>query len=164
MVTTGLCQCGCGLPAPLARDTDRRRGNIKGQPQRYILGHQTRTRRRPGQYRRVGVNQREHVLVAERALGKPLPAGAQVHHVDGDKSNNAPSNLVICQDAAYHQLLHARARIIQAGGNPNTDRICAICKRVLPHDAFGRWSRDKRLGRQFGCRSCLNKPHQRRVA
>jgi len=29
-----------------------------------------------------------HVLIAERALGKPLPKEAEVHHVDGDKTNN----------------------------------------------------------------------------
>ena len=50
----------------------------------------------------------EHVVVAERALGKHLPAGAVVHHVDVNRRNNAPTNLVICQDAAYHKLLHAR--------------------------------------------------------
>lgn len=51
-----------------------------------------------------------HQRVAERALGKPLPAGAEIHHVNGDPKDNRPANLVICQDAAYHDLLHARAR------------------------------------------------------
>ena len=31
-------------------------------------------------------------------------------HLDGNPRNNAPSNLVICQDKAYHMLLHARQR------------------------------------------------------
>lgn len=34
-----LCECGCGQPAPIAKGTDRRRGWIKGQPLRFILGH-----------------------------------------------------------------------------------------------------------------------------
>lgn len=61
----------------------------------------------------------EHVLVAERALGKPLPAGAQVHHWDKDRSNNDPANLVICPDQAYHRLLHRRMDAMDACGNPS---------------------------------------------
>lgn len=36
---SGLCMCGCGQPAPLATVTRRERGQIKGQPVRYIKGH-----------------------------------------------------------------------------------------------------------------------------
>ena len=50
----------------------------------------------------------EHVLVAERALGKYLPTGAVVHHVNVDRRNNAPTNLVICENQTYHKLLHVR--------------------------------------------------------
>ena len=68
----------------------------------------------------------EHVAVAERILGRPLPKGAVVHHVDENKSNNDPSNLVICESHAYHALLHARLRAFRATGNPNA-RKCAYC-------------------------------------
>lgn len=34
-----LCECGCGLPAPVAKQTDTRSGHIKGKPMRFILGH-----------------------------------------------------------------------------------------------------------------------------
>lgn len=96
----------------------------------------------------------EHVLTAERALGAYLPPSAEVHHVDGDGRNNTPSNLVICQDAAYHKLLHVRARIIRSGGNPNTDSICSRCLKVKPRSAFNRASRNKATGVQNACRSC----------
>lgn len=33
----GLCHCGCGEQAPLAKDTAR--GNVAGEPLRYIPGH-----------------------------------------------------------------------------------------------------------------------------
>lgn len=55
----------------------------------------------------------EHIVIAERALGKPLPEGAVVHHVDRDGTNNNTKslwNLIVCPDQGYHLLLHARAR------------------------------------------------------
>lgn len=36
----GLCWCGCGQPAPVATGSNRFWGWIKGQPKRYINGHQ----------------------------------------------------------------------------------------------------------------------------
>ena len=70
---------------------------------------------------------REHVVVAEAAIGKPLPDGAEIHHVDGDGFNNHPSNLVICENTKYHHLLHLRQRAIDATGVA-TDRMCTYCK------------------------------------
>lgn len=52
----------------------------------------------------------EHILVAERALGKKLPKGAVVHHINLDTHDNRGSNLVICPNEAYHRLLHRRMR------------------------------------------------------
>jgi hypothetical protein len=75
-----------------------------------------------------------HVARAERALGHPLPLKAVVHHADGSKDPNAP--LVICENQAYHRLLHMRMRIKAAGGNPNTDRICRYCRALNPIGEF----------------------------
>lgn len=67
-----------------------------------------------------------HILLAEAALGKPLPSGAQVHHATGDPSDNR--HLVICPDQHYHQLLHRRMRAKAACGNPDWVK-CKFCKR-----------------------------------
>lgn len=73
--------------------------------------------------KRVG----EHILVATRALGKPLPADACVHHVDENRANNRNDNLVICPDNAYHMALHMRLKALRACGNSDWRR-CAHCK------------------------------------
>lgn len=38
-VSPKLCECGCGLPAPLRPQNDRSRGWVAGQPARFIHGH-----------------------------------------------------------------------------------------------------------------------------
>lgn len=96
----------------------------------------------------------EHILVAERALGHFLPPRAQVHHVDENNRNNANRNLVICQDVAYHKLLHVRTNVRRAGGNPNTDKLCCDCRRPKPFAAFNLARANKSTGRQAMCRDC----------
>lgn len=38
------CECGCGLPAPIASHTSKQYGRVKGQPARFINGHNSRLR------------------------------------------------------------------------------------------------------------------------
>ena len=101
-----------------------------------------------------GVERYAHRLVAEAALGRALPLGSEVHHVDGNVHNNTGENLVICQDKAYHKLLHYRERVLRAGGSPNTDAVCCRCGQAKPLDAFSRTRRKISTGRQSACKSC----------
>jgi len=70
---------------------------------------------------------RIHILVAEEALGKALPTDAVVHHADGNPLNNQNSNLIICQDTAYHGLLESRTRALILIGDVHS-LYCWICQ------------------------------------
>lgn len=41
----GLCECGCGMKTELAKRTYRGRGVFKGEPMRFVSGHQYRMKR-----------------------------------------------------------------------------------------------------------------------
>lgn len=130
-----VCECGCG-----AQVGKRRRGRWS----RFRQGHNARIEGARGHYSKGGRmvskegyilirNPRhpraskgyvpEHVLIAEKALGRILERKHPVHHHDGNPANNESSNLVICEDQAYHLLLHARMRAIVEGRNPNLDPL-----------------------------------------
>jgi hypothetical protein len=159
---TVLCECGCGLPAPLSKQTDSRRGFVKDQPHRFRMGHNQRGRARVSGYKLTQATTHprasghgyvlEHVLIVEAALGKYLPAGAEVHHVDGNSLNNSRRNLVVCPSRAYHKLLHVRQRILAAGGDPNTQRPCSTCRQFKPFAEF--YSAKTPYGFQKRCKDC----------
>lgn len=154
-----LCECGCGLETLLSTKT--RCGYIKGQPRRTLQGHHVKTRgiqtAITKSYRVVRLPNNRfvpiHRLRAERALGKPLPRGAEVHHMDGTRGDHSP--LVICQDKKYHALLHARMRVRVAGGNQNIEALCCTCRCVKPFAAF--LPSPRGMGVTSQCRECNSK-------
>lgn len=110
----------------------------------------------------TGGRKREHMLVAERALGKPLPPEAEVHHWNEDKTDNRNCNLVICQDAAYHRLLHARAARLRGFGRLDVKR-CPECGAVKRLTEF--YSEPKRWdGRHGFCAACVRARAKERYA
>jgi hypothetical protein len=160
-----LCECGCGQDAPIARYDNKMRGHIKGQPVRFCAGHNQKLKKPPAtRYPVVYVPGHPranssgcvalHIMLAERALGRRLPPGVEVHHVDGDRHDDKPTNLVICQDRVYHHLLHVRAKVVRAGANPNTHIYCGVCAMPKPAEAFPNSARSKTTGRGSRCNDC----------
>lgn len=52
----------------------------------------------------------EHRAVAEAMLGRPLRPGEVVHHRDGDKLNNDPTNLEVLPSQSAHVKAQSRDR------------------------------------------------------
>lgn len=144
----GFCQCGCGQKTNLASTTNNKRGTIKGKPMRFISGHNTKIDK-PWLHNQTGENHYnwqggirydrnykqiympthpkaqknyvyEHIIIAEHAIGHYLPDKVVIHH-------HTPDKIVICQDQAYHVLLHKRTRAWNACGNASWLK-CKYCK------------------------------------
>ncbi len=173
VIAVGLCRCGCGAKTSIAKANDARQGYKKGQPVRFISGHSSRVR--PPKGRKTITNTAgygliylpnhpradnsgyvlAHIPICENVLGKPLPIGAKVHHVDENKANNRHDNLVICESNAYHQLLHQRMRALRACGHANW-RKCYHCKVWAHPDSLGSRPNESR-GWHRHCRDNYNR-------
>lgn len=55
---------------------------------------------KPSTYRKLH-GRHEHRIIAEQMLGRPLMRNEIVHHIDGDKHNNDPSNLHVMTQSEH---------------------------------------------------------------
>ena len=77
-----------GVMLSRIRQSERQRGRGEGKTYRKLLGRH------------------EHRRVAESILNRPLQKGEVVHHVDGNKLNNSPQNLLVLPSQAEHARIH----------------------------------------------------------
>ena len=104
------CACGCGgLTAYtfkhghhtrlLSREEQTRRGKMNS-------GKALLDRGIKDSYRKIS-QRHEHRTVAEKMLGRPLRKGEIVHHINNDKRDNRPENLVVMTQSEHVKLHHA---------------------------------------------------------
>ncbi|MCQ2172185.1 MAG: HNH endonuclease [Bacteroidales bacterium] len=82
----------------------------------------------------------EHVLVAEKLLGRKLAKDEVVHHLDGNKVNNRPENLLVMlrsQHVRLHAWLNSVTITEKDSENPVNCRkpdgaMCIYCGKPLP--------------------------------
>lgn len=91
----------------------------------------------------------EHILVMEQELDRFLADGEQVHHIDEDKSNNDPENLMLFSDESSHKQFHSKLEAFKACGNEDFVR-CGICKEYFDP----RFEEHYNYGKGFEHKSC----------
>ncbi len=152
-----LCECGCGQAAPISKRNCLKQGYVKGISMRFIHGHgfikngvHVRWKGGLTSHPRTGILERspnhprahcsdgdkrvyvpQHILIAEKALGKFLDRKHPIHHPTHNRFDN--SSLVICENTGYHNLLHQRERAYLVCGHA-TWRKCQYCKKYAPLD------------------------------
>lgn len=68
-----------------------------------------------------------HVLVMSQKIGRALVDEEQVHHIDENRSNNHPDNLMLFANAKEHLAHHAQERAFAACGERFFMK-CRYCK------------------------------------
>ena len=78
----------------------------------------------------------EHIIVAEKMIGRHITKDEVVHHIDGDKKNNSPENLMVFSTKAEHTLFH-HGGIAHKNGDVwnckslNMKAFCAHCGKLF---------------------------------
>lgn len=129
-----LCECGCGQAAPIAAYTWAARGWRKGEPLRFIRGHNRRldplldpspvdyvisdggcwcwrgrTQEGYGRVNRKGPEQLAHRWYYERLVG-PIPEGHHLHHTCETPACVNPAHLEPLTPAE-HKKRHAKVAV-----------------------------------------------------
>ena len=75
-----------------------------------------------------------HVLIAEEKLGRYLTPDECVHHIDENKYNNNPENLMVFKSRADHSAFHKGVKAIQDGDvwycpdkKVKHKNLCTVC-------------------------------------
>jgi hypothetical protein len=123
------CLCGCGQQ-PIKKDSKYLHGHwAKTEDGRRHLGelHFKNSRCDHGDgYKTVSLrNGKGHVL-EHRVVAGVIGTKLVIHHIDGDRSNNHPSNLQILPDIKSHRLIHQREKARKICGYPDW-RKCSLC-------------------------------------
>ena len=156
---SGLCECGCGQQTRIRTRSDNKRGAKRGEYARFVKGHHRRGANfgiiiRDG-YRIISTGEgqkREHRIIVEQVIGRELSPDEIVHHIDGNRANNNPDNLMIFPNHRTHAEHHAALR---AEEQKDKGKFCRKCGKIRLLSEFYR--KNNRNHMSAFCKQCICK-------
>lgn len=96
----------------------------------------------------------EHTLVAEEKIGRFLEKGEVVHHLDENKQNNDPGNLIVFKTTGDHTRFHRKKKENDQTGLQEVEPGVYICKKDYNNcTVCGKVIRTHKTGL---CKECYN--------
>lgn len=120
-IPEGMCQCGCGQPASIAKYNWPKYGWIKGKPKRYIHNHHQKGHKNNRYNMGLSFNKSINrwriccrdgsiVLFAravmEAHIKRELLPEEVVHHINGDSTDDGIENLELFPSKSAHRTGH----------------------------------------------------------
>lgn len=99
----------------------------------------------------------EHRVVAEEMLDRPLKEGEEVHHLDENRTNNSPDNLLVLSGPMHAKLHKWLNKNIIVPKQEYSERIslgcirCKVCEKPIDHTM---------VYCSIECSSSIEKPHK----
>ena len=83
-----------------------------------------------------------HKRVAEKKVGGKILKGYQVHHKDGNKENNRPSNLAVLK-TSFHRKIHSKKNSFETKPIPHKHLNTSFSYRLMPVTRVPNGAHDK---------------------
>ena len=179
LIPVGDCACGCGGKTSIATRNRPQYRHVVGRHYKFLGGHGATGNQKGALHPQWKGGRRlfmgyveiympshprarkgyvfEHIVIMEKLLGRLIGTDEHTHHINGNRGDNAPGNLMLFGSQSAHHAYEARLKAFKECGHYDW-RKCPYCHK---YDSLANLSGNTRF---IYHNSCANADHRRRYA